>query len=299
MLQNFTVDYENPVCYVIISLTHFDERNNVMPRSKRQIEQVDLPTSPGQLMLLRKGDIKIPTEYQRLLDRHRARRIADKFDWFLFGVLKVSYRNGEYFVVDGQHRLYAATLRDDIDTVPAILFDFNGPEHEAQVFVMEQVMRKGLVTQDIHKAELFAGGDFGKIARSAQAFIDTTEASSVPLSTIRQLWRRYPHAFESVGSLINELVAGVPLRKDFLEAMIHLEHSLPEGESLASKRDILHAIGAEELVAEMLTYLSEHAGDRIGKVASPRAKAEALAYVIKSHEELQGHTQKSLELTPA
>ena len=122
---------------------------------------------PGRLVELRKGDVRVP-EYQRAPDQARIRRYAREFDWFLFGVLYVSYRSPDYYVVDGLHRLEASRLVPCVDTVPAILYEFEGPQHEAEVFVKLQRYRKPLVTKDIQSAELQAGGDFGAIARKAR-----------------------------------------------------------------------------------------------------------------------------------
>jgi hypothetical protein len=48
--------------------------------------------------------IKIP-EFQRNVDMLRIKKIAKDFDPKKVGVLTVSHRNGEYWIIDGQHRL--------------------------------------------------------------------------------------------------------------------------------------------------------------------------------------------------
>src|SRR6516225_4597931 len=136
---------------------------------------------PGRLIELRKGDIKTP-EYQREVSWPRIKRGAAAFDWHLFGTLYVSYRAPDYYVVDGRHRLEMARLVPDIDLIPCIGFDFDGPEHEAEVFVKLQLLRKPLITRDMHAAELLAGGEFGAVARLAEQFVETFDCETVPLA---------------------------------------------------------------------------------------------------------------------
>src|SRR5260370_15076891 len=184
---------------------------------------------PGRLVELRKGDILVP-EYQREIDWPRVKRYAKEFDWFLFGVLYMSYRSPDYYVVDGRHRLEAARLVADVDLVPAMTFNFNGAQHEAELFVKLNRYRKPLVTHDVHSAELLAGGEFGAVARLAEDFIGTLECESVPLASIRKLVATKPEAFARIAPLIGPLVGPATLAKDFIQAIVDLqdtiEHSL-------------------------------------------------------------------------
>jgi hypothetical protein len=112
-----------------------------------------------------------------------------------------------------------ARLRDEVDMVPCMGFDFNGPEHEAEIFVKLQRYRKPLVTKDMHGAELFAGGEFGRVAQVAQAFVDGLHCETVPLASIRKLARVKPEALERVKPLLDPLVGPTALHKDFIEAL--------------------------------------------------------------------------------
>ena len=163
-----------------------------------------------------------------------------------------------------------------------MLFDFDGAEHEAQIFVQNQLRRKPLVTRDLHKAELFAGGEFGAAARRAQDFIDTLQCEAIPLKSIRDLMLRKPEAFVRIAPLIPDLVGTATLRKDFIEAVVWLEDVLWPEESLATThRKRLFDKGYDPLVQLMIAYEQENRGEyRIGKIASPRMKAEALRWAL-------------------
>ncbi len=239
---------------------------------------------PGRLVELRKSDIRVP-EYQREVDWPRIKRGAKEFDWFLFGVLYVSYRSPDYYVVDGRHRLEMTRLIPDVDMVPCMGFDFNGPEHEAEIFVKLQRYRKPLVTKDMHGAELFAGGDFGAVARQAENFVEGLDCETVPLASIRRLVKAKPEAFRRVAPLIHALVGPVALHKDFIEAIVYLADVMPDLEQHA---DRMMGMGYERLMLGMQTYHQQDA--RISKVASPRLKADALRWALFD----QGYLMESI-----
>lgn len=58
----------------------------------------------GKLILLRVGDLRVDSSYQRDLNQVRVRRMAKVYDRDALGALEVSLRDDTYFVVDGNHR---------------------------------------------------------------------------------------------------------------------------------------------------------------------------------------------------
>lgn len=239
---------------------------------------MEIHGKPGRLVELRKSDIRVP-EYQREVDWPRIKRGAKEFDWFLFGVLYVSYRAPDYYVVDGRHRLEMARLLPGIDMIPCMAFNFGGPEHEAEVFVKLQRYRKPLVTKDMHGAELFAGGEFGAVARLAEEFVQGLDCETVPLASIRRLVQSKPDAFRRVAPLVQALVGPVALHKDFIEAIVYLEDAM--GHLAETHHDRIMGMGYERLMAGMQEYHArKHAAERLGKVASPRLKADALKWAL-------------------
>jgi hypothetical protein len=237
---------------------------------------------PGRLVELRKSDIRVP-EYQREVDWPRVKRGAAEFDWFLFGVLYISYRPSEagYYVVDGRHRLEMSRLLPEVDLLPSMLFEFNGPQHEAEVFVKLQRYRKPLVTRDMHSAELIANGAFGDVAKRSQAFVDTLDCDTIPLASIRKLVATKPEAFDRISALVAALVGPAPLAKDFIEAIVFLEDQMGEEDSLADRHaPLLFDAGYEALVLGMLQYNRDNSEGRLAKIASPRLKADALRWAL-------------------
>lgn len=62
------------------------------------------------LMSLDTSQIKSNTSYQRDIDTKKVAKIVSNFNEHKLGVIKVSYRDGRYYVFDGQHRLAAVKL---------------------------------------------------------------------------------------------------------------------------------------------------------------------------------------------
>ena len=98
-------------------------------------------TMPKIVMLSPKM-LKVDESYQRKLDKRRAKEINDEFDPDLFGILVVSERDGNFFVVDGRHRLCA--VADFLSEVPCALWQGLTYEEECVKFRKLNSNRKGL-----------------------------------------------------------------------------------------------------------------------------------------------------------
>ena len=60
-----------------------------------------------QIMDLNIKDLISSQAYQRNIDQKRISYIVSNFDPHKIGVIKVSFRDGKYYVYDGQHRIAA------------------------------------------------------------------------------------------------------------------------------------------------------------------------------------------------
>jgi len=78
----------------------------------------------GVFMELDKSILSVDPSYQRSTAIHIAKTIKRRFCWAAFGVLMVARRpDGSFFVYDGGHRLLAANMIDEINTVPCMVYD--------------------------------------------------------------------------------------------------------------------------------------------------------------------------------
>lgn len=83
-------------------------------------------------------------EYQRIHDKYKIDKIAKNIDWDIFGTILVSYRDGKYWVVDGQHRVEAIRRLDPDAEVPATVWTGLTYEEEAEKFLKLNTERKAL-----------------------------------------------------------------------------------------------------------------------------------------------------------
>lgn len=83
--------------------------------------------------------------YQRELNMARVKRYSSHFDWDIFGVPLVSMRNGEYYVVDGQHRVELLKLLGIEEVLCQIICGLTY-EQEAEKFVKLNSERGGLTS---------------------------------------------------------------------------------------------------------------------------------------------------------
>lgn len=108
------------------------------------------------------GDLNIDEAYQRAVETGTSqaliRKIAIFWDWSLFTPLAVSRRpDGSLWVVDGQHRLSAARLRNDVYDLPCVVTAYSSTADEAASFVAMNQQRRPLNAIDLFRAALAAG----------------------------------------------------------------------------------------------------------------------------------------------
>lgn len=110
--------------------------------------------------MLQVGKLKIDKSYQReKLSESNILGIARDFNWAAFRTILVARRaNGDFYVVDGQHRLDAAKRRG-ITLVPCSIFESTGPEEEARAFYTCAVKTVRIASTNKYRALITAGDD--------------------------------------------------------------------------------------------------------------------------------------------
>jgi len=101
-------------------------------------------------------DLQIDPSYQRsdCINSKIVKLIATGFDPLLVGVITVGKRNdGSLWVVDGQHRVLGAR-KLKVGSLPCVVFDSRGPEHEAEVFYELNKTRTGINCISMYRALL-------------------------------------------------------------------------------------------------------------------------------------------------
>ena len=100
--------------------------------------------------------------YQRGLDDSSVRKIARSLDWDIFGVISVSYRDGHFYVVDGQHRVEALRLDKSVKTVMCNMWENLSYEEECEKFIKLNTARRTLNYNQIFNAMVEMGDEKSK-----------------------------------------------------------------------------------------------------------------------------------------
>lgn len=111
----------------------------------------------GRLEYIDKNILQIDYSYQRNPVKNKVDILVRKWEWRHCGVLVVAERvDDSLWVIDGQHRLEAAKRRQDIDSMPCVVFRSLGRQSEASEFLGANVNRKPLTAIERHKAAVVA-----------------------------------------------------------------------------------------------------------------------------------------------
>jgi uncharacterized protein YijF (DUF1287 family) len=124
---------------------------------------------PGEFKMLDKQRIQIDASYQRTANDRKIKELTSKWSWIACGSITVAKRNGEYWAIDGQHRVLAAMRRSDITAMPCMIFDTEEVSEEAQGFLNANKNRKPVSAIAAHRAQVVAGD---MLAIRLQALLD-------------------------------------------------------------------------------------------------------------------------------
>jgi hypothetical protein len=131
-------------------------KENVVEETKAPSEEFtpsNLPTGEPVYRRLPVSDLLVDPTYQRPLRPKEIARIAREYNPIAFGTLIVSVRNGQYFVMDGQQRLFAAK-RMGWTHVPCEIHNGLTREHEAGAFADINANRGPMKAMRLWNAEL-------------------------------------------------------------------------------------------------------------------------------------------------
>ena len=107
-------------------------------------------TPPYQLMVIHSSKLIYPRElYQRGVQHERVAKIADDFNEYIANEPKVSYRDGKFYMFDGQHTTEGRIERNGGEDLPILCKVYTGltQEQEALLFA-EQTGHSAPLTAD-------------------------------------------------------------------------------------------------------------------------------------------------------
>lgn len=136
----------------------------------------DLINQPGVFMTIPINSLRIDSEYQRGLIGNRVDNIAKDWSWVACGTILVALRgpgSGEYYVIDGQHRV-AAAERANITELPCLVFESLTHIDEAQGFLSANTARRVISIVDRYRAMLVVQDP---VALKVKALLETADRS--------------------------------------------------------------------------------------------------------------------------
>ena len=158
-------------------------------KTRAAVTQSDVPTPVAaadwmEYRYLAIGYLKVNPKYQRMLKRRWAQEIADKFNPDLVQVIHVSYRDGEFWIIDGQHTREAIRLKFNDPEYPVLCKIYYGltEEEESEMFYLFNKCKQKMTAAEMLKAQAFAGDKeitrFIQLTRDAGFIIDPTRRRS-------------------------------------------------------------------------------------------------------------------------
>ena len=134
---------------------------------------------PYQLMVIHSSKLIYPREiYQRGVERKRVELIARDFNEYIVNEPKVSFRNGRYYVMDGQHTIEGCILLNGGEDRPILCKVYTGltMEQEALLFA-EQNGHAAPLSAGIKLRAKVVGGD-----APSKAFVAATNRAGLSLN---------------------------------------------------------------------------------------------------------------------
>lgn len=188
---------------------------------------------PGELKYINKTLLEVDHDYQRSYDVMKARALASDWSWCACGVITVSRRpTGEFFIIDGQHRVLAALKRDDIIDLPCVIFEIDSVKTEAQRFIDSNTRRKNVSSLSKFHAEIMAENEVAiYLANILNTVGITVTKSKTALSlqsvtACKMMIKEDKVAFEKTIHLIAELCKDYPIPESILSGTFYLARHL-------------------------------------------------------------------------
>lgn len=210
---------------------------------------------PGKLRELHKDILQIHPAYQRELIQSKVKELTASWSYVSAGAIIIGERAGEFWVIDGQHRVVAAKRRSDISLLPCIVFQTNGVKQEAIAFLDVNSGRKPVTSLGKFKA-MIAAGDAGAIIVSKTIgelgiTLKPTALKSGELKSVGWALRKAKEnseSFQVVMSLANDLSKDMPIQEKLLDALWYINERMDGGVSEKRFNSRLRSIGARGLI---------------------------------------------------
>jgi Family of unknown function (DUF6551) len=197
---------------------------------------------PGVIMDVDKQELSVDEAYQRAPAQRKVEEMAKRWSWIACGVIIVADRGKIFHVIDGQHRVLAAMRRDDVTTLPCLVFPTESIEQEAQGFLDSNTTQRRLTGFDRYGALLITKDPAALLVQKLCAATGREVSKWQSPRTVRcvatmlRFAGNQPAVFTRVWPLVHELHHGISVSDRVLCGLVYIESHLPEGQSLSQPR---------------------------------------------------------------
>lgn len=250
---------------------------------KSKTQKPRLKNLPGELAWIPKSQLNVDHAYQRSIIKERVNALADNWSWVACGALIVALRpDGEWMVVEGQHRKMAADKIDTIDKLPCIVFELDDITTEAQGFLDANTNRRALTMVERFKALELTDNAEAKIVRelAIQANREirggTSPTTLTCISTLLKLVKENETTVRRIWPIIVDLCRDHVLSQDIVAGMYYIENKLDRKDTLSSSRwrRRIHSVGYAAIHQAMQNASALRGG------RTPSALAEGIVVAI-------------------
>jgi hypothetical protein len=233
----------------------FEERCHNGKVSKVERYGWKVKDAPGQLVYIDKNQMCVDHTYQRNLVEAKVRELSREWSWMACNVITVAERDGEYFIVEGQHRHAAALRRSDITELPCIVFQSDSVQSEAEGFLLANGNRKPVSSVGKFKAQIVSGNETAVyidkvLRRYGMKIVEGQAKKPLQLKSVNSCYRmakQSKESFEKVMGLVAELCEDAPIKERLVAGLFYMQTNGLDVTDKALRKRIL-AVGEARLL---------------------------------------------------
>lgn len=191
---------------------------------------------PGEFKYTEKEKLLLDHSYQReKISDEKILNFASAWNWLAVGCIIVALRDGNYYVVDGQHRLLAALKNSNVKTLPCIIFKSNDTMEEARAFLDVNRNRKPMAAVSAFKASVKAGDQTAVFVKETldglgiQASESGGKNNFICVGTALRIAATNRDQFVKVMILAKKIVQEDSINNILLEGLAYIADNLVEG----------------------------------------------------------------------
>lgn len=189
--------------------------------------------TPGRMQHIHKARLHVDHAYQRNANTAKISAIAREWSWVALGAIIVADRGGQFYVIDGQHRVMAARMRSDIGDLPCVVFATSGLIEEADGFLRSNKNRRPMTSIETFRASLISGHETavylqGLFDRNGIEAVGSSNVFGVKcLSIMTRLADQKRQSLEAMFPVAVELARaeGTAVPERIIDALCYLHHN--------------------------------------------------------------------------